>query len=178
MSTVLRECPYCGQYKPYDPSAKKGTKARGFHGAHCWDCYKESARASVANYRSTPAGAAAKKVAIQKWLDKPGSRELETQRSLAWKKANPGTANANNARYRALMAQATPTWSETVEIAQLYREGARLDMHVDHMLPINSDWVCGLHVLCNLQLLPGPANVRKSNRRDSELLRSLGYHVD
>lgn len=174
----LRTCTCCGLAKPYDPSAKKGTKARGFHGTRCWDCYKESARLSVSTYRSTPEGLAAKKTAMQRWLDKPGSRETEVQRSLAWKKANPGIANANNAKYRAAIRQRTMKWTEHDAIKALYQEANAIGQQVDHGFPIQADWVSGLHVLANLRILTRPANIHKSNKRDLEWERSLGYHVD
>ena len=38
----MRFCKSCGLDKPYNPSAKKNSKASGFHGRVCWDCYLEA----------------------------------------------------------------------------------------------------------------------------------------
>jgi hypothetical protein len=86
-----------------------------------------------------------------------------------WRQANPGKVKAIKAKRRAAKLQATPLWSETESIAEIYATAIELTKsegityHVDHIVPLQSDLVCGLHCLANLQILTKRENLRKSN---------------
>jgi hypothetical protein len=98
-------------------------------------------------------------------------REKRVAATIAWQRANPGAAAAKTrARYAAKL-QATPVWADAdlidlvyMETAALNADGRRGVLHVDHMVPLRSKKVCGLHVAHNLQVLPAKANCTKSNR--------------
>lgn len=70
----------------------------------------------------------------------------------------------------AQLSMATPRWSERDLIERVYRGAAMLSerlgvsFHVDHVVPIKSELVCGLHVHANLQVLESKENSRKGNR--------------
>lgn len=70
--------------------------------------------------------------------------------------------------YRALYA-AWPDWcANDPEFACIYKYAKALrdcgyDVHVDHIIPIISDIVCGLHVPWNLCVMYSKANLSKSN---------------
>lgn len=77
---------------------------------------------------------------------------------------------AAGAQRRAAKMKATPTWADTGAIQRVYEKrvewSARLGvaLHVDHVIPLKSKLVCGLHVPANLQLLSAEENIRKLNR--------------
>ena len=85
-------------------------------------------------------------------------------------KRNPHTSAANLAKRRFSKKQATPRWSETDKIKIVYKKARELslllgvDMQVDHVIPLQSDNVCGLHVWANLQILEKRIHVEKSNK--------------
>jgi hypothetical protein len=92
-------------------------------------------------------------------------------RSVAkWAAAHPDLRNAIAAKHRAGKLQATPLWAndffikEAYALARLRTKIFGFKWHVDHIVPLNSDIVCGLHVEHNLQVIPGASNLAKSNR--------------
>jgi hypothetical protein len=86
-----------------------------------------------------------------------------------WAKANRGKRNATSAAYKAAKLRATPAWADRKAIAAIYEECARLvaetglRLHVDHIVPLQSDVVCGLHCVENLRIIPGAENESKRN---------------
>lgn len=80
---------------------------------------------------------------------------------------------ANRANRRDLQAQATPKWLTNIQkaqIAEFYEIAKTKEMqtgqkyHVDHIIPINGQNVCGLHVPWNLQIITATENLSKGNR--------------
>ena len=57
---------------------------------------------------------------------------------------------------------ATPRWSDLEKIKKIYINCPK-GYHVDHIYPIQSEVVCGLHVSWNLQYLTSEENLRKGN---------------
>ncbi len=107
------------------------------------------------------------KVATAKWCEENADRNRA--QIAKWKRNNKGTVNAYFAKRNALKRSATTSWSEYDQIQELYKQAAQLrvngiDVHVDHIVPIQSPIVCGLHVLANLQILGARENMSKGNK--------------
>ena len=66
----------------------------------------------------------------------------------------------NNLRKRNMH---TPSWADLKAISNWHLNRPE-GMHVDHIIPINSDLVCGLNIETNLQYLTIAANLAKSNK--------------
>lgn len=77
-------------------------------------------------------------------------------------------AQYSQRRWRVITA--TPRWADREAIAALYEEARRLTEttgirhEVDHIYPIFSDTICGLHVHTNLRIVTAAVNGAKSNR--------------
>ncbi len=71
--------------------------------------------------------------------------------------------------YRKKLRQATPPWADRDKIKALYDEAKALTrstgvLHtVDHVVPLKGEFVCGLHVQNNLQVVTHAENMRKGN---------------
>ena len=88
-------------------------------------------------------------------------------------KKPPAVANAQNAKRRAAKLRASCKWANSFFIQEAYalarlrteqRTGGVAKWHVDHIVPLRSKLVCGLHVENNLQVIPASENHKKLNR--------------
>ncbi len=101
------------------------------------------------------------------WRRNNPERSKET--SVNWAKNNRHRVNAKKAKRSAQKKKATPAWANMqyanlfYEIAKLEENRTGLKFHVDHIVPLQSDKVCGLHVEHNLQVLSADENLRKQN---------------
>jgi len=84
--------------------------------------------------------------------------------NMEWRQANAAELLAHQNERRAGRRVATPSWACKDRISVVYKKARALGMHVDHIVPLRSKLVSGLHVWCNLQLLAPEENMRKSNR--------------
>lgn len=77
--------------------------------------------------------------------------------------------NEKNVRRRRARDLATPRWANLDKVKEIYRlarqisETTGVKHHVDHMVPLTSELVCGFHNEFNLQIIPGVENLQKHN---------------
>lgn len=85
-----------------------------------------------------------------------------------WRLANPVERAVrrknDNMRREQRLRSAIPKWADHSKIKEVYEAAYFLSLEVDHIVPLRSPLVCGLHVEHNLQLLTREANLAKSNR--------------
>ena len=97
------------------------------------------------------------------------NKQVIALRQKQWSKNNPDRLNARSANRRARKLTATPTWADQEAVKGMYQLASIFNqtgivLHVDHIVPLQSDLVCGLHCESNLQLLPASDNQSKGNR--------------
>lgn len=113
------------------------------------------------------------KIAIRVSLYEKHNRKKITLKKREYRQINRGKINAAASKRRALKLKATPKWlteqdlkqiEELYEIAQAFKLYTGQEYHVDHIIPLQGENVCGLHVPWNLQILEASENIRKSNK--------------
>lgn len=104
------------------------------------------------------------------------NKEQSKERAREWRKDNPDRVAANLAARRAAKKQATPIWADLTAIQAFYTnaraltESTGVEYQVDHIVPLTSDVVCGLHCEHNLQVITAEENNSKNNKLIEELL--------
>ena len=109
----------------------------------------------------------------RRWNERNRDRYLAMAKAHAAKvrRDRPDLRRAYEAERRARVARALPGWADLKAIRRFYSACPK-GMHVDHIIPIVSDEVCGLHVLSNLRYLDAAENVRKHNKLLPEYARA------
>jgi len=181
-------CAECGENRPVESFSKRAKSPDGLQGK-CKACsasakkkwltenvehvreyaqkydatYRENNKEQIAEkkreYHQQNAARLIAKVAF--WQRENKSRV--NAKNSTWRKANRDVCNAKSARRRATKFKATPAWANQTAIRRIY-ENAPSGYDVDHVVPLNSPLVCGLHVENNLQIVPALENRVKGNK--------------
>ena len=108
-------------------------------------------------------------------IERARTRPAEKLREYrdAWKENNLVQVRASTKARRRKHKQATPPWltrKQKSEIRSLYEIAITMTKTtgeqyvVDHIVPLRSDEVCGLHVPWNLRVITQEENLKKSNK--------------
>jgi len=179
---MYKTCSKCGDEKPIvefysDKRAKDGKQSQ------CKDCHK--------GFYKTAHGKLVKKKSYsptkrseyyQENRDRERVRNAKyyqktRESKLAYGKKHYQQNKSKYAEYtrtrQAKILQRTPDWlseDHKAELQDFYWLAKDLTAvsgetyHVDHIVPLQGDNVCGLHVPWNLQILPADINLSKGNR--------------
>ncbi len=146
----MKCCRTCGETKPLGEFYK--TSSSGLF-SDCKGCISESRRLRYKEKREE----------IKRYASEYQERNLA--RTRYWMRR--WTAK-NQSKIKADLVM--PSWANLSLIEAMYAKARRLSKAtgarhvVDHIVPVNSTFVCGLHCESNLQILTNSENCRKHNR--------------
>ena len=106
----------------------------------------------------------------EKWKTKPENKKKMAKLSKDWAARNIDKRRYMSSRRRASKLKATPEWADMKKIAGVYTGAKMLEdllglkFHVDHIIPLQGENVCGLHIWENLQVLEASLNIKKGNK--------------
>lgn len=119
----------------------------------------------------------AKVKAVKSLANYHANKDLWRSRNKHFYATHQAWNNAKRAKYKASKLRATPPWANEFFVGEAYRL-ARLrtkmlgfPWHVDHIVPLRSKKVCGLHTHDNLRVIPGAENSSKGNRHWPDMPR-------
>jgi len=148
----------------------------------CVECIKEDWVIDNERRKEKPKTEAAK-AAGRRYYEK--NREMVIARAAArppeekrrnraeYKDRNVDIVRADTSVRKRRHREATPTWltkDERLKMRELYVQARKLTSItgeryvVDHIIPLRSEEVCGLHVPWNLKVITQEENLRKSNK--------------
>ena len=110
------------------------------------------------------------KIAIVKKQWRLENLEHRKQYDDMYWRNNKDYVYSKNAKRRARLLQALVPWADFEKIRAIYAECIKISKetgiahHVDHIIPLQSKYICGLHVETNLQILPWYENLTKLNK--------------
>lgn len=116
---------------------------------------------------------------------KKNNKQKVSEYNKQYLEANYGAALARSMARHAQKRKACPAWANKFFIEEIYDLaalrtsvlGVRFD--VDHIVPLVSPLVCGLHVESNLRIIPATENRRKGNKwwpdMPSQRINHLGF---
>ena len=163
---MLRVCKSCKTEKAHKDFVKNSKCNFGI--THkCKLCLNEENKISYPKNRDRLLAAQKKSVAKRRSEGKDVNKP-----SREYNKRNPERKRFYAAQRKTHVKQATPRWLNSAQkahikriyrLAQVMKDETGIDYHVDHIIPLRGENVCGLHVPQNLQVLRADLNLSKSN---------------
>jgi len=100
------------------------------------------------------------------------SINIKKEYDIQYRLNNKENIKENKAKRRAAKIQSIPSWYEKELITKLYKYSCK-EIHIDHIILLINDKICGLHCFDNLQILSAKENLSKGNKFDSNFVEDL-----
>lgn len=167
----MKKCPKCFVVKGADGFYKNKSTKSGLS-YWCADCNKEYSNNRYKTEEHKEYLASIQNELIKYRKEYRGKNlEALTKKDRQKYLNNKADYIARAAKRRAYKLKATPDWANAESIKSIYAMSKLLDElnpfvkhHVDHIVPLNNKFVCGLHVEHNLQILSAKENLSKSSK--------------
>lgn len=188
---MTKKCSDCQMLKSKADFSKDSSRGDGL-AYRCRDCsssrgakyYRAHVEEKSAKSRAVyEANKAARNEQIARWQKDNADRVRENKRryreankqaiaakNSEWARNNRAKLQARDSKRRAAKLRATPVWAddfaiqEAYDLAQLRTAMFGFGWSVDHIVPLRSPLVCGLHVEHNIRVIPTVENKAKGNR--------------
>lgn len=107
------------------------------------------------------------------------NKDVEVLKMKQYYESNKDKFLFYSSKRRAQKKLAYPTWLSSFDAAKIksiYKmcrqisKKTGLQHHVDHIIPLQSELVCGLHVPWNLQIIPSFENIKKHNSFNEDMV--------
>lgn len=172
----MKQCTWCHVVKPIG-EFHRDKRIKDGHKGSCKACenaktasWREANRQqfnqTAKNHYS--ANTEAVKQRNRQW--KASNKRHICEYNRSYETTNRGKRNAINAKRKAKLFQATLRWADARVIEHIYVQCAQLSadtgcrFEVDHIIPLDNELVCGLHVEANLRIITKSHNCSKKNR--------------
>lgn len=151
----MKTCPKCGVEKSLSLFNKNRNRKDGVS-CYCKECVQANSKQHYELNKEKRLAQTQSYYRINK--------DTYTSYKQSWRNANRAKDRYASSKRRAAEKAAIPPWFESEKVAIVFEKAKAFCMQTDHIVPLVSDKVCGLHCWANLQLLDAPLNQAKSNR--------------
>ena len=172
-------CTKCKKNLPFSEYSKQSKGKFGLH-SRCRTCvktYQKANKEKIAKSQKRYKQNNKEKIAeYQKEYQKEyyeANKERIAEYRKEYKQNNKALIYTNIAKRKATKLQAKPSWYSSYDenYFKLLQRACKIlenhtlsKYHVDHIVPLKSDRVCGLHIAENFQILTAKENISKSNK--------------
>lgn len=114
----------------------------------------------------------------KQWAE--NNKDKRTEYERRWRENNVGASKYLGYLYRRRKRAAMPPWADKEAMKKMYEKVARMNrlagrntpgrcaFHVDHIIPLHGENVCGLHIPENLRIMRASDNIRKGNKVEGD----------